>query len=120
MEIGVDLNEKVARVANLLGLLLALDTLFTAEQGRRLAQERRREGGADRAALRLIRVLALGLAVVTTTAVAVLFPLFRDVLKVIGEPEWEPVLGVFELTWILLVALAMWQVVIAWQSRPRI
>jgi hypothetical protein len=37
-------------------------------------------------------------------------------LNTIGTSSWQPVLGVFDLTWLLLLALAVWQIVIAWRS----
>jgi hypothetical protein len=113
----MELGDQVATASDLIGLLLAIDTLFTAEQGRRLAEERKREGGADRRALRMIQLVSIGLAAVTSCAVVALFPLFRDVLAAVGEPNWEPVLAVFELAWLLLIALTGWQVILAWNSR---
>jgi hypothetical protein len=104
------LVEQVRDAANLLGLLLALDTLFTTEQARRLAEQRAREGGARRHALRGVQATALGLAVLTAGSVAILAPLMVGVVREIGDDEWEPVLGVFALTYLLLVGLLVWQI----------
>ena len=108
--LATTLVAQVRDAANLLGLLLALDTLFTTEQARRLAEQRAREGGARRQALRGVRLTALGLAVLTAGSVAILAPLMVGVLGAIGGDDWEPVLGVFALTYLLLVGLLLWQV----------
>lgn len=110
------LTEQVTTASSLVGLLLALDTLFTAEQGRRLGEERNRDGGPRGSKLLTIRLTAIGLVLVTVAGTVALFPLFRDVLNTIGTPSWQPVLAVFELTWLLLVALAIWQGTIAWRA----
>lgn len=110
------LSDQVNTASTLLGLLLALDTLFTAEQSRRLAEERSHVGGARSQKLLIIRATAAALAVVTAAAIVALFPLFRDVFDTIGHPSWQPVLAVFELTWLLLVALTVWQITIAWRA----
>ncbi len=108
--LATTLVAQVRDAANLLGLLLALDTLFTTEQARRLAEQRAREGGARRQALRGVRLTALGLAVLTAGSVAILAPLMVGVLGAIGGDDWEPVLGVFALTYLLLVGLFVWQI----------
>lgn len=110
------LSEQVGDAAGLLGLLLALDTLFTAEQGRRLDEERARQGGPRHSRLATIRRITIGLAVVTAASVALLLPLVVDVLKSLGDDAWEPVLGVFALTWLLLLGLLAWQAVLAVRS----
>lgn len=109
----VSLSDQVGQASNLLGLLLALDTLFTASQAQSLAAERGREGGARTTRLRTIRASSIGLTVVTVAGILSLSPLFVDVLGAIGGKGWTPVLGVFDLTWLLLVSLAVWQVMIA-------
>jgi hypothetical protein len=108
--LAATLVEQVRDAANLLGLLLALDTLFTTEQARRLAEQRAREGGARADALRGLQWTALGLAVLTAGSLAILAPLMRGVIGAIGDDDWEPVLGVFGLTYLLLVGLLVWQV----------
>jgi hypothetical protein len=114
--VDASLGEQVGQAANLLGLLLALVTLFTSEQARRLSEEQEREGGPRPASLRTVRVSAAGLALVTAGALVLLAPLVRDVTGAIGGDEWEPVLGVFALTYVLLVALLAWQAVIVRRS----
>jgi hypothetical protein len=110
------LGEQVSQAANLLGLLLALVTLFTSEQARRLSEEQEREGGPRRPRLRAIRLSSAGLAFVTAGALVLLAPLVRDVIGAVGDDNWEPVLGVFALTYLLLVALLVWQAVIGRRS----
>jgi hypothetical protein len=113
------LGEQVAQASNLLGLLLALDTLFTTEQARRLTEERTRIGGARRAVLRTALLTCAGLAAVTAAALASLTPLAVDVVETLGESSWQPVFGVFLLTYVLLVGLIMWQIALTARARPR-
>jgi protein-S-isoprenylcysteine O-methyltransferase Ste14 len=114
------LDEQVAQAASLLGLLLALDTLFTTEQARRLAEERTRTGGAKRSALRATLVTCIALAAVTLAALASLTPLAIDVVGTIGgERSWQPVFGVFLLTYVLLIGLVAWQILLTIRARPR-
>jgi len=113
------LGEQVAQASNLLGLLLALDTLFTTEQARRLTEERTRIGGARRAALRTALLTCAGLATVTAAALASLTPLAVDVVDTLGESSWQPVFGVFLLTYVLLVGLIVWQITLTARARPR-
>lgn len=114
-----EVGEQVAQASNLLGLLLALDTLFTTEQARRLAEERTRVGGAKPAALRAALVACIGLVAVTIAALASLTPLAVDVVGTLGDADWQPVFGVFLLTYVLLTVLALWQVSLAARARPR-
>ena len=113
------LDEQVAQASNLLGLLLALDTLFTTEQARRLAEERSRIGGAKRSALRNAFLTCVGLAAVTLAALASLTSLALDVVDTLGTSEWQPVFGVFLLVYVLLVGLVAWQVTLTVRPRAR-
>jgi protein-S-isoprenylcysteine O-methyltransferase Ste14 len=113
------LDEQVAQVASLLGLLLALDTVFTTEQARRLTEERTRTGGAKPSALRTTLVTCILLGAVTLAALASLTPLAIDVVGTIGETSWEPVFGVFLLTYVLLVGLVAWQILLTIRARQR-
>jgi len=108
--------EQVGEAANLLGLLLALDTLFTTEQSRRLFEERSREGGARRTALRTVLWTSLSLALLTAAAIVFLAPLIVDVVSAVGDAAWEPVLGVFGLTYLLLLGLFGWQIFVVIRS----
>jgi ascorbate-specific PTS system EIIC-type component UlaA len=113
------LDEQVAQASSLVGLLLALDTLFTTEQARRLAEERTRTGGAKRSVLRATLLTCILLAAVTLAALVSLTPLAIDVLGTLGETDWQPVFGVFLLTYALLVGLVVWQVMLTVRARPR-
>lgn len=110
------LPDQVEAAASLLGLLLALVTLFTSEQAKRLEDERSLEGGARRNRMSSIRYSCIGLGVVTFGSVALLGPLVIDVVKAVGGDEWQPVLGVFALAYLLLCALLFWQVALAFKS----
>jgi hypothetical protein len=111
------LSEQVGDAAGLLGLLLALVTLFTNEQAKRFNDERGRQGGPRPDTLRSIRWICLGLSLVTGGAILSLAPLVRDVIGTVGGTRWEPVLGVFVLTYLLLLALLSWQARLFVQSR---
>jgi hypothetical protein len=113
------LGEQIEQASTLLGLLLALDTLFTTEQARRLADERNRTGGAKPAALRAVLVASVGLGVVTVAALASLTPLAADVVDGVGDTDWQPVYGVFLLAYVLLVGLVGWQAALAVRARRR-
>jgi hypothetical protein len=114
------LDEQVAQAASLLGLLLALDTLFTSEQARRITEERTRTGGAKRSVLRTTLITCILLGAVTLAALASLTPLAIDVLGTIGDDtDWEPVFGVFLLTYVLLIGLVAWQILLTIRARPR-
>ncbi len=108
--------EQVGEAGNLLGLLLALDTLFTSEQSRRLFEERSREGGARGVALQTVLWTSLCLALLTAAAIVFLAPLIVDVVSAVGDAAWEPVLGVFGLTYLLLLGLFCWQIFILIRS----
>lgn len=107
---NIPIAEQVTDAASLLGLLLALDTLFTSEQARRLEAEDDREGGPRKTSLRTIGWTSAALAVLTGCAVAALAPLMWSVVKLVGGYEWEPVLSVFGLAYVLLLGLLGWQI----------
>jgi hypothetical protein len=111
------LDEQVAQASSLVGLLLALDALFTLEQSRRIDEERDRDGGPRGSTMRRVSFLSLGLAAVTAGAIASLTPLFADVIASIGQPTWNAVYGVFGLTYLLLIGLLVWQVTLALRAR---
>ncbi|MGH2474240.1 MAG: hypothetical protein ACRDIL_03165 [Candidatus Limnocylindrales bacterium] len=113
------LDEQVAQAASLLGLLLALDTLFTSEQARRITEERTRTGGAKRSVLRTTLVTCILLGAVTLAALVSLTPLAIDVVGTIGDTDWEPVFGVFLLTYVLLIGLVAWQILLTIRARAR-
>ncbi len=111
------LSEQVAQASSLVGLLLALDALFTLEQARRIDDERTRVGGARRTSLRIVRLASVGLAVITAAAIASLTPLLVDVLMSLGGADWEAVFAVFALTYVLLVGMLVWQISLGVRAR---
>lgn len=113
---AITLPEQVGQAASLLGLLLALVTLFTSEQAKRIDEEHKRQGGARSAVLGSVRWTCIGLAAVTAASIVALAPLIIDVISTIGGDRWEPVLGVFALTYALLGALLTWQIALAKKS----
>jgi hypothetical protein len=115
----MEIADQIGDVASLVGLLLALDTLFTTEQSRRLDEEAARQGGPRSSVVRAVMWSTMGLALLTTCADALLAPLMMDVLRTIGTSKWEPVLGVFGLTYVLLLALLWWQVGLFLRARKQ-
>jgi len=111
------LGEQVGQASSLVGLLLALDALFTLEQSRRSDEELRRVGGPRRTTLRTVSMVCVGLAVVTGAAIASLTPLFANVMGSIGGSEWDAIFAVFGLTYLLLIGLLVWQVLLARRAR---
>jgi hypothetical protein len=113
------LTDQVKTASALVGLLLALITLFTAEQARRLADERNQIGGGRPKQLRTIRLMSIALAVVTTVTVIALWPVVHDVLDAHDTKKWQSVFAVFLLTWVLLIALIGWQIGLAWNAHQK-
>lgn len=107
------LSDQIGKAADLVGLLLALITLFTSNHSERLRRERGAEGGPKRERVNQILAMALGLALTTGLAIASLASLAWEAALGVWHRTNDPVASVFLLVWLLLVALAVWQVVIA-------
>lgn len=103
------LSTKVADASSLLGLLLVLITLFTSEQSRILDVERHREGGPRRRTATRVAVLSGFLAVVTIAAILLLSGLAWRA-RILCCHASDPLPALFELIWLLLPPLAVWQV----------
>jgi hypothetical protein len=106
------LADQIGQAANLVGLLLALITLFTSNRSERLREERRAVGGPKRERLNEILAAGVGLAVVTAMATAALASLARKAALAVWHRTDDPVASVFLLVWLLLIMLIVWQVVI--------
>jgi hypothetical protein len=113
---GSEVADEVGQAANLLGLLLVLLTLFTSEQARRLGEERTRAGGARRTNLRVIVWISIGLSLVSASSIVALSPIVGDVLGTVGTTGFRPLFLVFALVWLLLIALAAWQIILVVKS----
>jgi hypothetical protein len=105
----VEIEEAIASVASLLGLLLALVTLFTSELARRLSDERTRTGGSRSETMRTIGISSWALLVVTLASALVLAPLVTDAVSTCCAGTYRPVLWAFVLVWLLLIPLMVWQ-----------
>ncbi|MEX0863508.1 MAG: hypothetical protein WD269_01380 [Acidimicrobiia bacterium] len=110
-EVVVDIQS----VASLIGLELALVTLFTSELARRLGEERRREGGSNPDSVRQIKRLSGGLLAVTVLSISALVPLWIKAVNLIAEGN--TVIWLFLLTALLLVPLASWQLALVTYRR---
>jgi hypothetical protein len=104
---------QVQSATSLLGLLIILITLFTSEQSRALDAERHRVGGPRRSATRRTAILCAALALVTVTTLIALASLAWRIAFPCCANLSEPGLAVFELVFVLLVPLAVWQVGLA-------
>jgi uncharacterized BrkB/YihY/UPF0761 family membrane protein len=109
----VRIADQVGAAAGLIGVLLALITLFTSAQSAAFQAEQTRVGGANRTILARIAALSLALFVVTGASYLSLGPLALDVWRARGTPEWQAFFWIFLWVWVLLVFLAAWQVVVA-------
>jgi hypothetical protein len=56
---------------------------------------------------------------VTLAALASLTPPAIDVVRTIGDASWEQVFGVFLQTYVLLIGLVAWQILLTIRARPR-
>jgi hypothetical protein len=106
------LTDQIGQAANLVGLLLALITLFTSNRSERIQEERRAVGGPRRERLNEILAIGVGLAVVTALATAALAGLAHKAVLAVWHRTDDPVSSVFLLVWLMLGALFVWQVVI--------
>jgi sterol desaturase/sphingolipid hydroxylase (fatty acid hydroxylase superfamily) len=119
----VRLTDEIGAFAGLVGLLLALATLLTAQRSTALdrlhASPRPTVGEATREAL-----LDGGLAVVTGLVFLAGLPLWARAAKHLHPLASDGALrSVFMLSWILLLALIAWQLILArsaWRLRVRI
>jgi hypothetical protein len=102
------LSREIGDAGALLGLVLAIVTLFTSEQARRLEAELAKPS-FDRARQREIRWVTSGVLVATAAAIFGLAPLARQAISTSGGNEIEPVLWIFVITWFLLGGLLIWQ-----------
>jgi hypothetical protein len=110
--VGPNLPDQIGQAADLVGLLLALITLFTSDRADRLREERGAEGGPKRQRVRAILGAAVGLASVTLVAVISLLSLAHKGIDALFDGSAGPVVSVFLLVWVLLIALVVWQVLI--------
>jgi hypothetical protein len=106
------IGDQIGQAANLVGLLLALITLFTSDRAERLRSERSASGGPKRERVREILAAGVGLALVTAAATASLASLAHKAALAALHSTNDPVVFVFLLVWVLLVALIAWQLVI--------
>lgn len=94
------------------GLLLALDTLFTAEL-QRAVQALDDLHAPKKSRLKTVERVTAGLLVLTVTSFVALSEWGIETLTTIGDgSDFQPGLAIFEISWLLLVGLIAWQVVI--------
>jgi protein-S-isoprenylcysteine O-methyltransferase Ste14 len=94
-------------VSNCLGLFLALVSIFTSEQSRRLNHEGLREGGVSRSQVNSIVFITTGLLLATLAGIIVMIPLFLTCLSFLWS---NAVCSFFVLVFILLIGLIFWQI----------
>jgi hypothetical protein len=104
-----DLDGEIGDFGGLVGLLLALATLLTANRATALADLKTSANAFREDASREV-LLDLSLALVTALVVLAGVPLWlRAVHHLHPRAEGGPLRGVFALTWILLLGLVAWQ-----------
>lgn len=102
------LSKEVGDAGALLGLVLAIVTLFTSEQARRLEAELAKVS-FESARQREIRWVTSAVLLATAAAIFGLAPLARRAISTSGGNEIEPVLWIFVIAWFLLGGLLIWQ-----------
>lgn len=111
------LNERIGELAGLVGLLLALVTLLTANRAAVL-RELRESPDPRRAAVRREMLFALGLAAVTALVFLAGLPLLVDAVRELHPlSDAGPVRSAFVLAWLLLLPLIGWQLTLARDAR---
>jgi hypothetical protein len=116
---SANLVQDIGQTSSTTSLLLALATIFTAEVERR-RQQHRVLANADAEGFRTIGGLAVGLAGLTLGSVLSLASLVLKIVSTIGRHDpFQPALSIFVLAWILLLALFVWQVTIAFKAFAR-
>lgn len=111
------LNERIGALAGLVGLLLALVTLLTANRATVLS-ELRASADPQRRDVRRESLFALGLALVTTLVFVAGLPLLVDAVRDLHPlGDDGPVRSVFVIAWLLLLPLIGWQLSLARDAR---
>ena len=110
------LFDQVSASANVGAVIVAVLTILTSNQSSRLAEERRRNGGARKQALREIRFRSSALAATTLATLLASAPLVVSIVSDIGKPRWEPILALFLIACFVLCVILCWQVQIAINS----
>ena len=106
----MSLNGEIGDFAGLVGLLLALATLLTANRSSTL-DTIKKSASPERADVIREIVLDSGLAFVTALVLAAGIPLWiRAVRDLHPLAHGGPLRSVFTLSWILLVCLVGWQI----------
>lgn len=113
----MSLNERIGDLAGLVGLILALITLLTANRNSTLTDLRKSASPKVTDALREM-LLDASLVLVTSLVFLAGFPLWIDTIKVLHPlSSAGPVRSVFALAWLLLVPLIVWQARLSYSAR---
>jgi hypothetical protein len=119
----MSLNDRIGALANLVGLILALITLLTANRASQLATLQA-SATAEPSSAQNEFLLDLGLGAVTTTVLLAGLPLWLEAVRALHPlGAGGPVRSVFSLAWILLVPLVAWQSSLgtqAWKLKQRL
>lgn len=119
----MSVGDQVGAAASLVGVLLALVTLFTSAQSASFQAQQTRSGGANSRVLARVVLISAALFLITVVSFLSLRPLAFAVWHARGTRAWESFFPVFLWVWILLVFLAGWQLALAvhagrqWASR---
>lgn len=110
------LVEEINDGASSYGLVLALDTVFTAELQRRV-QALGELDAPKKARLRTVEGVTASLILLTTTSFIALGEWGVETILTVGGSDLEPGLVIFEVSWLLLLGLIVWQVIIVHRVR---
>jgi hypothetical protein len=116
MALAVDIGARVANSSTIVAIFLALVTIFALHLSDRLQAEVTRAGGPRCGAMDAISGMALGAFALTGVAVGAMASSALAVLDDWGGNGWVPELLVYDVTWIALVALAIWELRIAYRA----
>jgi hypothetical protein len=109
-------SQTVDSSQNALNLFLVLVTIFTSLQATNLGVEQLRKGGPSRSRVVQIGVIAFALAVCDFVVIWSLESVVHLVLISHGTSAWSPTFPVFLLSYLLVTALVIWQVVLTFRA----
>lgn len=105
-------SQSVASSQDALNLFLVLVTIFTSLQATNFGGEQLRNGGPLRTRILQIGIITFALSACGVVSLWSLSPVVHLVLRSHGTSAWSPTFAVFLLSYLLIAALVLWQVVL--------
>lgn len=109
-------SQSVASSQDALNLFLVLVTIFTSLQATNFGSEQLRNGGPLRTRILQIGIITLALASCGVVSLWSLSPIVHLVLRSHGTSAWSPTFAVFLLSYVLIAALVLWQIILVVRS----